>query len=144
MEKYYLHKIELATGQSLIAIDNSPESPTTYTFLNNAPIIAGGKSVSNKTFWTLGAVETENEAKVLAFAIAERYGYDVMIDGKLLGLPYISKPGKWASNSEAAAALGKIRSEKKTLANREKANLPPKEGKKPRGWQKGVSRKKSE
>jgi hypothetical protein len=41
----------------------------------------------------------------------------------------------------AARSLGKIKSEKKTLANRAKANLPPKEGKKPRGWQKGIARK---
>jgi hypothetical protein len=33
----------------------------------------------------------------------------------------------------AAVALGKIKSEKKTLANRAKANLPPKEGKRQRG-----------
>jgi hypothetical protein len=35
--------------------------------------------------------------------------------------------------SEAAAALGGVKSEKKTLANRAKSNLPPKVGKKPRG-----------
>lgn len=43
--------------------------------------------------------------------------------------------------STAARSLGKAKSDKKTLANRAKANLPPKEGKKPRGWQKGVPRK---
>ena len=46
--------------------------------------------------------------------------------------------------SNAAAALGSIKSEKKAAANRDpsKANKPPKEGKNPRGWQKGVPRKK--
>lgn len=126
----------------MIALDTTAKPATTYTYLNDAPIVdTNGKRVPNKVFWTLGPVETETEAQTLALAIAERYGFDVMVNGKLAGLPYMGEPGKWVSNSEAAAALGKIRSEKKTLANRAKANLPPKEGKKPRGWQKGVPRK---
>jgi len=36
-------------------------------------------------------------------------------------------------NAEAAAALGKSRSPKKTAASRRNANLPPGPGKKPRG-----------
>jgi hypothetical protein len=35
--------------------------------------------------------------------------------------------------SDAAAALGRIKSEAKTEANRAKSSLPPKEGKRPRG-----------
>lgn len=35
--------------------------------------------------------------------------------------------------STAAAALGSARSERKTVANRAKANLPPRPGKRPRG-----------
>lgn len=37
------------------------------------------------------------------------------------------------ARSAAAAVLGSARSEKKTLANRAKANLPPKPGSRPRG-----------
>ena len=37
------------------------------------------------------------------------------------------------SVSDAAAALGRIKSNAKAEANRAKANLPPKEGKRPRG-----------
>lgn len=37
------------------------------------------------------------------------------------------------SASSAAAVLGSARSERKTAANRAKANLPPKPGKRPRG-----------
>lgn len=43
---------------------------------------------------------------------------------------------EWADKeqrSQAAAVLGSARSERKTAANRAKANLPPKPGKRPRG-----------
>jgi hypothetical protein len=122
-EKHYLHKIELATRHTVIVIDNNEKPETTYTYLNDAPIMAGGKAASNKNYWTLGPVDTENEAEVLALAIAERYGYDVMTNGKLLGLPYMGKPGKWVTASEAAAALGRIKSDKKAHASRENGKM---------------------
>lgn len=134
MKAYYLHKIELATGRSVIALDNNQKPANTYTYINDAPIIgADGERVQNKNYWTLGPVETENEANNLALTLAKHYGCDVMAGGKLLDLPYMGEPGQWVSGSEAAAALGRIKSEAKTLANRAKSNLPPKEGKKPRG-----------
>jgi len=134
MSKYYLHKIELGTGRSAIVIDNSKKPATTYAYLNSEPIVySNSERVPNKIYWTLGEVKTENEANQLVFVLAEHYGCDVMANGKLLGLPYMGKSGEWVSRSDAAAALGKIKSEKKTLANRAKANLPPKEGKRQRG-----------
>ena len=144
MSKYYLHKIELSAGRAAISIDESEKPVTTYTYLNDEPIIgADGERVPNKILWTLCEVETENEAKQLAFVLAEHYGCDVMVNGKLLGLPYMGKPGQWVSRSEAAAALGHIKSEKKAAANRDpsKANKPPKEGKLPRGRQLGSKNK---
>ena len=118
MSKYYLHKIELAVDRSAIAIDNSAKPATTYTYLNGEPIVySDGERVPNKIYWTLGEVESENEAKQLAFVLAEHYGCDVMSNGKLLGLPYMGKPGQWVSRSEAAAALGSIKSEKKSKSS---------------------------
>lgn len=134
MSKYYLHKIEMSVGRAAIVIDQNEKPVVTYTYLNGEPIIgADGERVPSKTLWTLGAVE-ENEANQLAFTLAEYYGCDVMKDGELLGLPYMGKAGQWVSRSEAAAALGKIKSERKTNAARENA----KKG----GWKKGVPRKK--
>lgn len=132
---YYLHKIELSVGRAAISIDESEKPETTYTYLNGEPIIyQDGTRKPNKILWTLGAVETENEANQLAFVLAEHYGCDVMSNGKLLGLPYMGKAGEWVSRSEAAAALGSIKSERKTIAARENA----KKG----GWKKDVPRKK--
>jgi len=122
--KYYLHKIELSTRQTVIAIDDNAKPATTYTYINDAPIVdVGGERVSNKSYWTLGPVETENEAQVIALAIAERYGYDIMKNGKLAGLPYMGKSGQWVSNSEAAAALGSIKSAKKSKSSASNGRL---------------------
>lgn len=144
MSKYYLHKVELSAGRAAISIDESEKPVATYTYINNEPIIgADGERVPNKILWTLGAVENESEANQLAFVLAEHYGCDVMSNGKLLGLPYMGKSSQWVSRSEAAAALGHIKSEKKAAANRDplKANKLPKEGKLPRGRQLGSKNK---
>jgi len=45
----------------------------------------------------------------------------------------LEEENKKLKASDAARYLGSIKSEKKTLANRAKANLPPKEGKQKRG-----------
>jgi len=117
MSKYYLHKIELSAGRAAISIDESEKPATTYTYLNNEPIIgADGERIPNKIIWTLGAV-TEKEANQLAFVLAEHYGCDVMANGKLLDLPYMGKSGQWVSRSEAASALGSIKSAKKSKSS---------------------------
>lgn len=136
MSKYYLHKIELSAGRAVIAIDENKKPATTYTYLNGEPIVyESGERVPNKIYWTLGAVETENEANQLAFVLAEHYGCDVMANNKLLGLPYMGKPGQWASRSEAAAALGSIKSAKKSKSSAANGKL----GGRPKSKDKGAA-----
>lgn len=116
---FYLHKMILATNRAVIYIDENPEPSTTFTYLNGAPISYfqndAGK-VPNKNLWTLGPVETENEAKNLALALAEFYVCDILKDGKLLGLPFMGESGKWVSKSDAAAALGRLGGKANTTA----------------------------
>lgn len=136
MSKYYLHKIELSAGRAAISKDQNEKPDTTYTYLNDEPIIGvDSERVPNKILWTLGAVETENEANQLAFILAEHYGCDVMSNGKLLGLPYMGKPGQWVSRSEAAAALGSIKSEKKSKSSAANGKL----GGRPKSKDKGAN-----
>jgi hypothetical protein len=125
-KKYYLHFLDGSRVQrgSVIVIDNSAKSPVMEHRIGTSPLI--DTEGNHQTFdigWTLGAVETENEAKQLAFVLAEHYGCDAMANGKLLGLPYMGKPGQWISRSEAAAALGSIRSKKKSKSSAENGRL---------------------
>jgi hypothetical protein len=121
---YYLHQVALSTRQTVISIDKNEIAPVSYAYINNAPIIGtNGERIANKNGWTLGPVETEQEAQTLALCIAAQYGWDIEIGGKLAGLPHLGKPGEWVSNSEAAAALGSIKSAKKAKSSAENGKL---------------------
>lgn len=121
---YYIHKIELATNRTVLSIDNAKTPQPTYTYLNDAPIIDDhGNRVPNKPSWTLGGIETENETKNLAIALATYYGCDIIKGGKPIGLPMMGSPGKWVSASDAARALGSIKSERKTKSSRANGKL---------------------
>lgn len=129
----YLHLLDGSRSHrgSIITITKSQDAPVVEHNIGGSPLVdESGKHVTFDAGWTLGPVSTEQEAETLALCIAERYGYDVMVDGKLLGLPYMGKPGKWASKSEAAAALGSIKSERKAKSSAENGRLggrPPKD-----------------
>jgi hypothetical protein len=118
--KYYLHLLDGSRCHrgSIIAITETQEHPVIEHNIGVNPLI--DEAGTPQTFdhaWMLGPARTINEAEALAFCIAERYNYDVMVSGKMLGLPYMGKPGNWASSSESAAALGSIKSEKKAKSS---------------------------
>jgi hypothetical protein len=124
--KYYLHLLYGSRNHrgSIITITQSQNAPVVEHNIGGSPLIdEDGKHETFDIGWTLGSVATEQQAETLALCIAERYGYDVMVDGKSLGLPYLGKPGKWASKSEAAAALGSIKSERKSKSSANNGRL---------------------
>jgi hypothetical protein len=77
-----------------------------------------------------GICETEHhgtdEWKTIARMLKTKYGENLDVD-------QVHDEMQRAHQSTAAATLGSIKSERKTQANRAKANLPPKLGKKSRG-----------
>jgi hypothetical protein len=112
MPAYYLHQVK-TIRDTIIVVDNTPVMAATVIYINDQPVIdADGKPVPNQIGWTLGPVETRNEAEVLSLAIAKRYNYDILIDGQLLNLPLIDR-------SQAASAMGSVTGGKKAAASRE-------------------------
>jgi hypothetical protein len=112
MPTYYLHQVK-TIRDTIIVVDNAPTMTATVTYINDHPVIdVDGNPVPNQIGWTLGPVETRNEAEVLALAIAQRYNYDILIDGQLLNLPLIDR-------SQAAAAMGAVTGGRKAATARE-------------------------
>jgi hypothetical protein len=114
MNAYYLHQLDTIRG-GIIVIDHLAETEDATLLINDAPVIyAGGTPVKAKKGWTLGPVNTSNEAETLAITIAKRYNWDVEIDGKLMRLPLVD-----TDRRNAGAALGATKSERKTASSRE-------------------------
>jgi hypothetical protein len=120
-------------------------------------------SYINVPFRTAAELKKIGAPKKIVDYIANHHGYDEshqMIIAKTLGRNayrlYAAVGNQWMDASlqdfgdeiakildasVTGAALGSKTSKAKTIANRAKANLPPKEGKQPRGFPKGQKRK---
>jgi hypothetical protein len=116
---YYLHQVETSTRNSIIVIDKEQQPQTTYTYIDDSPIIdESGKRVPNKCNWTCGPIATQVAAERLARVIARSYNWDVQIDGKLMRLPY-----DYMDSGSAASALGSIKSARKAKSSAENGKL---------------------
>ena len=119
-DKFYLHFLDGSRFHrgSIVVINHVKRPPSIEVKIGDSPLIDGVERSVYDNGWTLGPVETENEANNLAFALAHHYLCDVMANCELLGLPYKGEQGQWVSNSEAAATLGRIKSNRKAKSSR--------------------------
>ena len=111
---FYLHFLDGSRNHrgSVVVITETETAPVIEHNVGGSKLVdKTGKAETFDTGWKLGPVPTKNNAKKLAYAIAREYNYDVMIDGRVVGLSY--------DTSVAAAALGAVKSKKKAAASRE-------------------------
>ena len=109
--KYYLHLLDgsRCNRGSLIAVTETTDPPVVEHNVGGSQLV--DETGTPQTFdhiWMLGPARSKTEAKTLAMVIAKHYNYDVMINSKLLGLPY-----DYLDTKAAATTLGSIRSERK-------------------------------
>jgi hypothetical protein len=110
---FYLHLLDGSRNHrgSVIAITETEVAPVIEHNIGGSKLVdETGKPETFDAGWKLGPVRTKNNAEKLAYTIAREYNYDVMIDGRVVGLPY--------DTSAAAATLGRSKSEAKATAAR--------------------------
>lgn len=110
---FYLHFLDGSRNHrnSIVALTETEAPPTVEHNIGGLGISSSnGKLETYDAGWVLGPVLTKNNAEKLAKTIAGAYNYDVMIDGEIIGLPYMPavelgrKGGQVITLAKSAAA----------------------------------------